>query len=291
MSSARSFLGPYRLLNVVHTGQISAIWQAIDDGTHEFVAVKTLLGEYQRQPEHLRYLRWEHFVGTKLDHERFVRVHEFGNVRGSAYLGMEWFASPNMKHWIRQGLESYAHMVPQIIRQSAEALVFMHDQGWVHRDVKPDNFMVTEEGEVKLIDLALAQRKAGALGRMLGRKSKVQGTKSYMSPEQIRGLPLDGRADLYSFACTVFELLGGRPPFTGNSPNELLMKHLKGTPPPLLSFNRNVTVEFADLIHRCLAKKLAARPESIAEFLSEAEGMRVYRRDPKPPVKVENTEG
>ena len=113
---------------------------------------------------------------------------------------------------------------------------------------------------MKLIDLALATRVRRGLARLLALKSKVQGTRSYMSPEQIRGQVLDQRADVYSFGCTIHELIAGKPPFTGASSTELLNKHLKSTPPSLDALDRNVTMEFARLVRKTLAKDPAGRP-------------------------------
>ncbi len=99
-----------------------------------------------------------------------------------------------------------------------------------------------------------------------------------MSPEQIRGEPMDGRADLYSFACTLWELLSGKPLFTGATAHELLMKHLRATPPSLAALNPSITPEFAKLVRRCLAKDPNARPETVGEFLQEFRTMRVIKR-------------
>src|SRR5690606_33989896 len=125
------------------------------------------------------------------------------------------------------GLSGYVARIDQIIREAAAGLAYVHSQGWIHRDVKPDNFLVNDEGHVKLIDFNIAIKKPGLLGKLLPTKSKVQGTQSYMSPEQIRGDNIDERADLYSFGCTLHELVCGKPPFTGTTTNDLLNKHLR----------------------------------------------------------------
>jgi len=152
--------------------------------------------------------------------------------------------------------------------------------GWIHRVINPDNFLVNDEGDVKLIDFALAKRPQSKMAKWLSPRVKPQGTKSYISPEQIRGAVLDGRSDLYSLACTIHELLTGKPPFTGVSTNDLLMKHLRSTPPSLDAVNFNVTPEFAQLLRRSMAKKPDARPKTVDDFLMEFRMIRVFKRSP-----------
>ena len=282
-SEVPGYLGSYRLLNVVHTGQASQIWQAYHDGKQQWFGVKTLLQKARGDREHLGYLRWEYLVGQKVVHDRIVQICEFGFDRGSPYLAMEWFPAQNMKHMIQRKTDKSAHLVPKIIEQAAEGLSHFNEMGWVHRDVKPDNFLVTDEGDVKLIDFALARRCSRGLARFLGPKSRVQGTRSYMAPEQIRGGPVDQRADVYSFGCTVYELVSGKPPYTGVSADELLMKHLRATPPSLEAVAKNVTPEFGQLVRRTLAKDPAARPQSISDFLVEFRMNRVFKTAPQAP--------
>jgi serine/threonine protein kinase len=285
-SATPGYLGPYRLLNVVHTGQTSQIWQAYHDGQQQRFGVKTLLDKFRKDREYARYLRWEYEVGQKVAHERIVQITEYGVDRGSPYLAMEWFPAPNMKQKIQNEGDKIAYLVPKIIEQAAEALRHFNDQGWVHRDVKPDNFLVGDDGQVKLIDFALARRATRGLTRLLGPKPPVQGTRSYMSPEQIRGIPVDQRADVYGFGCTVFELVAGKPPYTGTSADELLMKHLRAPPPSLEAAARNVTPEFALLVRRMLAKDPAARPQSVGDFIVEFRAQRIYKIPPRPPERV-----
>jgi serine/threonine protein kinase len=267
----------------VHTGQSSQIWQAYHDGKQQWFGIKTLLDKVHGEREHIGYLRWEYLVGQKIAHERIVQICEFGFDRGTPYLAMEWFPAPNMKHIIQRNIEKMAHLVPKIIEQAAEGLSHFNELGWVHRDVKPDNFLVTDEGEVKLIDFALARRSSRGLARLLGPKSRIQGTRSYMAPEQIRGGAVDQRADVYSFGCTVYELVSGRPPYTGVSADELLMKHLRATPPSLEAVAKNATPEFGQLLRRTLAKDPAARPQTINDFLVEFRMTRLFKTAPRAP--------
>jgi eukaryotic-like serine/threonine-protein kinase len=275
------YIGPYRLLNVVHTGHASMIWQAYDDAEQRIVGVKTLLETENR--EQVRFLYHEYAVGRKIKHPHIIEIYESQWDPRQPYFAMEWFASPNLKQRLLQhGPKKIAPLIPKMIDQAAQALSYFHRMGWIHRDIKPDNFLVDDEGQVKMIDFALAQQRRSGVAKWLGRRGKIQGTKSYISPEQIRGRALDGRADLYSFACTVHELMGGKPPFTGVSTNDLLTKHLRSAPPPLEAANPNVTAEFAQLLRRCLSKNPDARPKTVDDFLVEFRMMRVFKRTPTP---------
>jgi serine/threonine protein kinase len=277
-------LGPYRLLNVVHTGHGSQIWQAYDDVKQCIVGVKTLRQLDAIDRQQVQFLRQEFLVGRMVHHPLVIEIYGFNWDRGQPYIAMEWFSAPNMKQRLLQGFDKFAPMMPKVIEQAAEALSHFHRAGWVHRDVKPDNFLVADNGQVKLIDFALAKRRPGVLARWFSPRTRLQqGTKSYMSPEQIRGLPLDERSDLYSFACTLHELLSGKPPFTGTNMNDLFMKHLKAQPPSLEALNPNIVPAFAQLLRRSMAKDPRVRPKSLDDFLTEFRIMRVFRSNPVAP--------
>jgi len=241
-----------------------------------------LLEQFRRSREYLGYLKREYSVGSKLVHERIIRIHEFGIDREVPYLVMEWFPAANLKNRIRQEGEAIGPLVPKIAVQAAEAVAAFNAQGWVHRDIKPANFLVSDEGDVKLIDFSLARRRKGMLSKIFAAKTKVQGTHSYMSPEQIRGEPVDDRADLYSLGCTLFELVAGRPPFTATSGNELLSKHLRAVPPPLDGIREDVNPEFAQLIRSAMAKDPADRSSSTEAFYQKVLQTPVFRRSPGP---------
>ena len=142
--------------------------------------------------------------------------------------------------------------------------------------------MIDDNGNVKVIDFSLAQRTKKGFARLLGGKSKVQGTRSYMAPEQIRGEALDERTDVYSFGCTVYELIHGRPPYTAESANDLLHKHLRASVPTLKE-SHGITEEFAELIARSMAKSPKERPASMNDLLKEFQRLDVYREPPATP--------
>lgn len=283
MTRARDFLGPYRLARLIRVGNTTAVWEAIKTGEPTRFALKVLREDLRKDRTEVGALRHEFEVGQKLKHKNVIRIYEFNTEGSVPYLVLELFECPNLKLLLRQGITALAYLVPRIIEQSAEALFYLHEQGWIHRDVKPDNFLVNDDGVVKLIDFAISERYRKGLGALFSFGSKIQGTRSYMSPEQIRGKSLDPRADVYSFGCMLFELLSGKLPFTGTTADELLTKHLGAPIPPLQVFHENVTPEFANLVKKMMQKLKEDRPATMWEFLKEFRTMRVYKIMPKPP--------
>jgi eukaryotic-like serine/threonine-protein kinase len=280
---AQEYLGSYRLLSVLRIGKTCQIWESINDLRGGRYALKVLLPEFRHNREEVGYLRHEHNVGQKLVHPQVISIYEFGIDHDKVYLAMELYPAPNVKQVIVQGVDQIAPIVNLIIEQAAEGLAYLHNQGWVHRDIKPDNYLMKPNGDIKLIDFALAVPiRRSLLSRLIPRSSKVQGTRSYMSPEQIRGKALDQRADIYSFGCMMHELLGGKAPYTGTSTHDLLMKHLNSPVPPLQAANRNITDQCAGLVRRMLSKTPAGRPKTMEEFLFEFRALEVFKEPPQP---------
>jgi serine/threonine protein kinase len=278
-SASHGFAGPYRLLHIINTGQTSQVWQAYDDSAQMHVAVKTLQADYVRDREHVNFLKWEYAVAGKIKHDRICRVYKFGRERGLPYLGLEWFAAPNLKIRIQQSPALLRGISRRVALEATEGVAEFCRHGWVHRDVKPDNFLVSDKGKVKLIDFGLAHRAKKGFAKLFATKSKVQGTRSYMSPEQIRGKPLDERADLYSLACTLFEMFSGKPPFTGVDANDLLMQHIKTPAPWLRTRNPDATSELSELLQVAMAKVPDKRHSSIEEFLARLRSIRMLESE------------
>ena len=280
----REFLGAYRLIRMIRAGATCQIWEAVRDLDRSRVALKLLQPEMRVNRDEINYLKHEFAVGEPLHHPNVIEIYDFSLDREIAFLVMEFHPGKNVKMLIRTGLETFAYMTQKIIVDSAKGLQYLHEQGWVHRDIKPDNFLVTNEGEVKLIDFALAVKIKTGISRLFGGKSKIQGTRSYMAPEQIRGKALDERSDIYSFGCMLYELCCGRLPFTGVSPEDLLMKHLHAPVPLLAAGNKNITPDFNDLVASMMAKNPNNRPKTMEEFLRHFHSLRVFRVQPKPPA-------
>ena len=257
------------------------VWEGIKDGQNERVAIKVLLARHKDNKEEIEQLRNEGRVGIDMDHKNVIKIFEFVDRYDLPFLVMQLFNAPNLKQMMREDYQTLSVSIPEIVRQSAESLEYLHEKGWIHCDVKPDNFLVNAQGEVKLIDFSIAQQMKKQKRGLFGKKV-IQGTRSYMAPEQIRGKPLDRTTDVYGFGCVMHELLAGKPPFTGTNPDELLQKHLRSSPPPLIAFNKAVSDDFANLILSTLKKDPKKRPQSFKEILLTLSKIRVYKAGHRP---------
>ncbi|MEM1228376.1 MAG: serine/threonine-protein kinase [Planctomycetota bacterium] len=284
MTKSRDFLGPYRLARLIRAGSTAQVWEAIHaEGGGERFALKILNQASRTDKGELAALKHEFAVGKDMKSPRIIHMHEHRVDNATPYLVLELFSELNLKQALRRGPDSLAFMVDKIVEQAAEGLYYMHTKGWIHRDIKPDNYLVSRDGTVKLIDFTIAEKKRSGLSKMMYKAKTVQGTRSYMSPEQIRGKYCDERSDLYSFGCVLFEVVTGKPPFTGQTPNDLLSKHLNASIPSPIVHNDNVTKDFANMTKRLMAKKVEDRPPSVWEFLKEFRSMQVWRKKPRRP--------
>ncbi len=289
MSRPRDYFGPYRLTRLIRVGSSCEVWEAIKDGDPTRYALKILSKENRKNSSEIGMLKHEFEVGKNLNHPNIIKIHDFAMEGETPFLVMELFSALNLKIVLRKGIQPIAYLVPDIVSQAAQALYHMHSEGYLHCDVKPDNFLVSETGVVKLIDFAIGRKAKVSVWESMNPLRfffrRLQGTRSYMSPEQIRGQSLDQRADIYSFGCVLFELVGGKTPYTGDSPDDLLRRHLSAQVPSVQALNSNVTSEFANLIKRMMSKLRNDRPSSLWEFLKEFRGIRVFKTIPKPPEK------
>ncbi len=263
------FLGKYRLLSPIRTGRFTQIWSAMDDVQQRYAAIKLLLPEFRRDREQIRVMQHELAVGRKLNHPRCLGAQEFRHSKDGPHLLMDLFPGENLRDLMKRNRATLLAALPSIIRQTVEGIAYLNSLGLLHLDVKPDNFIINAAGEVKLIDFALARALPNAWERLFWqqRNRAIQGTRTYLSPEQIRRLPVDLRTDVYSFGCMLFHLAAGVPPFTGLSSNELLAKHVQAKPPNLSIENEDATPEFVDLVRRMMAKRPDDRPTSLGEIL------------------------
>ncbi len=285
MAGSRNFLGPFRTVRLIRAGQTCQVWEAVDERSKERVALKALQPEKRSDKTEIAYLKHEYAVANSFDHENIIRINGFYTDRSVPFLAMEFNSGKNVKIQIRQNFEQILYFSKTIIETAAQGLSYLNQQGWLHCDIKPDNLLIAENGAAKVIDFAISQKIRSGLSKLFGgkRSKQTQGTRSYMSPEQIRGQGLSEESDIYSFGCTIFEILTKKPPFTAATPDELLMKHLRSSPPHASTINSNVTAELSELIRRMMSKKKEKRPSSFEEFRNLFRAVRPFRVAPKLP--------
>ena len=280
--AGRTHIGPFRLVRQIRAGHSCQIWLGLRGISNERVALKILKEEYRKDRREIGQLKHELQVSRDLNHPNIIQAIEFNITERIPFLALEFFGIKNLKQAIYERAINLDTAIHSIFEGGGQAIGHLHERGWLHRDIKPDNFMFGDDASVKLIDFSLACRIKKGIARLLGGRTRVQGTRSYMSPEQIRGELLDTRSDVYSFGCTIYEILNGRPPYTAESANELLNKHLKASVPSLVVARDDITEEFAELLSRMMAKRPVERPSSIADVLDNYRRIKVFTTEPKP---------
>ncbi|MBT4010937.1 MAG: serine/threonine protein kinase [Planctomycetaceae bacterium] len=292
MARGHDYIASFRVIRMIRSGSTCQIYEAINDNTGQKVALKTLVAERRKDKTELKYLQHEFEVAKEFKNEFVNDVYEVDAKHSVPYLSIEFSPFQNLKQRLRSEYDLMNYHASTVINNVLQGLKYLHDQGWVHCDVKPDNFLVDDEGSCKLIDFALAVRISTKFGRMFGGgKSKtIAGTRSYMSPEQIRRKSLDNRSDIYSAGCLLTEIATRKVPFTGNTPEDLLARHLRMKAPPICSVNTNITQEFSDLVGEMLSKNPVDRPDSMTLILDRLDSMRIYRTQPLHPSKMSSAE-
>jgi eukaryotic-like serine/threonine-protein kinase len=278
-------LGDYKIRSLLHTGPVSQVFEVVEQRSNRHFAMKILLPEHSDNPAHRKQLFNDAEIGIELRHENVINIVKVSRSENTPHFVMEFFPSGSIRKRLQskdpKDKDFLKEFAKKIMRQTATGLAYMNASGYVHLDIKPDNILVNALGQTKIADFAISRRtKVSFFAKLFRKKVNPEGTASYMSPEQINGLQLDGRSDIYSFACTAYEVICGRPPFRGNSTSDLLRKHLMEKPSPIQAHNPDVTDPFSALLTRMLAKKKEDRPKTFHEVLMELRKVRIFKSIP-----------
>ncbi len=267
---------------LIASGKHAQVWEVQEENTNNRFALKVLLPEAMLDPEQIAILKYEGKVAQSLDHPNIVKWFATVHRKTNIYLVLELFRALNIKNFISNDSLGVQVRLRKIIDCTSAALQHMHERGWIHLDVKPDNILLNRSSEVKLIDFSLSKKIKGLLGNLLGGKStEIGGTLTYIAPETIRKEPLTPQTDIYSFGITIYECLTGTTPFKGNSPKDLLMKHLAAVAAAPSEINKNVTPEMDRMVLRMLAKKPKDRQKTMQEVISEFRNIQIFKEDPE----------
>jgi len=234
------------------------------------VAIKVLLPELAKDEAYVRRFNREAQSAAALTHSNIVQIYEVGKSDGFNYIAQEYVPGQNLKQLLSKQGTLEIGLVFMILRQVAAALFKAAEHGIVHRDIKPENILINGQGEVKVADFGLARVTAERDDAMnLTQVGVTMGTPLYMSPEQAEGKSLDTRSDIYSLGVTAYHLLAGRPPFEGDTPLTVAVKHLNTEPERLEKIRSGVPAGFSRIVHKMLAKKPADRQQDATELLRE----------------------
>ena len=260
--------GRYRLDRRIGQGGMAEVWVAVDEQLDRRVAVKWLKPNLATDEVVAERFRREAIAVARLNHPNIVSVHDVFEHDGRQAVVMQLVEGRSL----RQVLDSQKRLGPELTihigASVAAGLDAAHAAGFVHRDVKPGNILVTEDGRVLLTDFGIAKGLDGAEDDLTS-DNVMMGTAKYLSPEQVRGHKLDGRADLYSLALVLYECLAGRVPFLGQSDADTALARLQRDPTDLAHLRPTLPISLVNLIHRTLARNPAHRPATGGELRQE----------------------
>jgi eukaryotic-like serine/threonine-protein kinase len=251
-SAARILSGRYELSHLVARGGMAEVYRAHDRMLDRPVALKVLFPELSVDRSFVERFRREAQAAANLSHQNIVPVFDWGEDGGTYFIVMEFVDGRPLSSILRTAGPLHPDRAVEIAADVAAALAYAHRHGVVHRDVKPGNVLITDEGTVKVTDFGIAR--AVNTEESLTQTGAVMGTATYFSPEQAEGLSVDSRSDIYSLGVVLFEMVTGRPPFVGESPVAVASKHVREDPPSPRAINPGVPPDLEAIILKCLAK-------------------------------------
>ena len=265
----------YKLGEMIGTGGMADVYIADDERLSRKVAVKVLRSDLARDPSFVARFRKEAFAAAGLNHPGIVAVYDSGE-EPAPYIVMELVSGHTLRELIHDGEHLPIDRVLEIAEGILAALEYSHEQGIVHRDIKPANVMITDQGVVKVMDFGIA-RALDDVGATLTSTWNVVGTAQYLSPEQAMGESADYRSDIYSVGCLLYEVLLGRPPYTGDTPVSIAFQHVSGELIKPSSLDAEIPQGLNVLLTVALAKKPIDRYQSASEMLADIRNLRAGR--------------
>jgi serine/threonine-protein kinase len=263
--TVRPRIGKYAITGRIGRGGMGMVYRGWDEVLEREVAIKTLTLEKSLEDEHRQRFQIEARAAAKLQHPNIVTVFELGEDRGLPFIAMELLSGVDLEALLRSGEPMLLAEKLDVMAQVCRGLHYAHERRVVHRDMKPSNIRVLEDGTAKIMDFGIA--KLGASG--VTKSGMMVGTVHYMSPEQIRGRTLDGRSDVFSVGVILYQLLAGERPFSGDHPTEILYKIVHNDPAPLVADFGECGQALQAVLTRALAKDVDQRHPSASSLADE----------------------
>src|SRR5262245_58126703 len=263
-------LGDYRVLRRLGQGGMGQVYLAEQISLKRKVALKLLRSDLAANAVSLARFKREAEAVAKATHANIVQVYAIGEANGLHFMALEYVEGRNLREYLEKKGPPEILRALSIMRQVASALQRASELGIIHRDIKPENILLTRKGEAKVADFGLSRCFSDdAQPLNLTQAGVSMGTPLYMSPEQVECKPLDSRTDIYSFGVTCYHMLSGQPPFQGDNPFEVAVKHVQEMPIPLNQIRPDLPAELCALVHKMMAKKPAERIQTGGEIVHE----------------------
>src|SRR5271155_5545483 len=272
-------LGPYEIVSLLGAGGMGEVYRARDSRLKRDVAIKVLPQALSLDADRMRRFEQEALATAALNHPNILAVFDIGTSEGSPYVVSELLEGETLRDRLRSGAIPVRKALEYAL-QIAHGLAAAHEKGIIHRDLKPENLFVTKDARVKILDFGLAkltQLDPGSNPSMATvthgatEAGVVMGTAGYMSPEQIRGMTLDPRSDIFSFGTILYEMLSGKRAFHGETAADTMSSILKEEPAELSETNRNVSPALERIVHHCLEKNPESRFHSASDIAFDLE--------------------
>ncbi len=264
------FLGPYKILKPLGQGGMGTVFLAEHTSLSRKVAVKVLPPDKAKDKLTLERFNREARAAAALDHPNIVRLHDISQGNGVHFLVMEYVEGTDLQSLMGQTGPLHYAQAAQYVAQAAAGLHHAHEKGFIHRDVKPANLMLTKVGGgIKILDMGLARSFTDSKDALTANLAEgdIAGTVDYLSPEQAMNQPLDERSDIYSLGATFYSLVAGHPPFKGTTAQKLMQHQLKEPPSVSLKLSGRVPQALSDVISKMMAKKPSERFQSAADVV------------------------
>jgi len=268
-----SNLGRYEIISELGQGAMGVVYKALDPLIDREVAIKTInLGlALEEKEEYEGRFYQEAKAAGRLSHPNIVTIFDVGKSGDVAYIAMEFLQGKELRDILNEGKTLPVEQILDIVSQVASGIAYAHENGIVHRDVKPSNIMVGADGHVKITDFGIARMESASVRTQTG---MVLGSPKYMSPEQVTGKLIDQRSDIFSLGVVLYEMLTDKAPFVGENVNAIMYQTLNSIPPPPSSVNQAVPDMLNFIVAKALAKGLEDRYQSAKDFASDLRACR-----------------
>jgi len=298
MISPGTELGHYKIISQLGAGGMGEVYLAEDTRLRRKVALKMIVPELASDNRGLQRFEQEAHAASALNHPNILTIYEFGQANGLHFIASEFIEGQTLRSMTLTGKLGLNAAV-DIAIQIARALAAAHDNGIVHRDIKPENVIVRKDGIVKVLDFGIAKLSERRTGESIRRSGltltssisdtgMVLGTARYMSPEQARGLQVDGRSDIFSLGSLMYELITGRAAFSGATASDVIAEILKDDPPPPVEFAPDVPYEVERIISKTLRKDRDDRYQSVRDLLIDLQD---FKKEAEFRSKLQGTVG